>query len=51
MKKIKQLIILLFFLNFSYSQDGTLDLSFNNPVHLNNPAYNGFSSSSSSGGG
>lgn len=50
MKKIKQLIILLFFLNFSYSQDGTLDLSFNNPVHLNNPAYNGFSSSSSSGG-
>ncbi|MDQ7960906.1 T9SS type A sorting domain-containing protein [Flavobacterium lindanitolerans] len=48
---MKNILILLFLLpSFLYSQDGTIDLDFNNPVHLNNPIYNGFSSSSSSGG-
>ena len=48
---MKNILILLFLLpSFLYSQDGTIDLGFNNPVHLNNPTYNGFSSSNSSGG-
>lgn len=48
---MKNILLLLFLLpSFLYSQDGTIDLGFNNPVHLNNPTYNGFSSSSSSGG-
>lgn len=48
---MKNILLLLFLLPFFlYSQDGTIDLGFNNPVHLNNPTYNGFSSSNSSGG-
>lgn len=48
---MKNILILLFlYSSFLYSQDGTIDLGFNNPVHLNNPRYNGFSSSNSSGG-
>lgn len=48
---MKNILLLLFlFPSFLYSQDGTIDLGFNNPVHLNNPMYNGFSSSNSSGG-
>lgn len=48
---MKNILILLFLLpSFIYSQDGTIDLSFNNPVHLNNPTYNGFTTSNSSGG-
>lgn len=48
---MKNILLLLFLLpSFVYSQDGTIDLGFNNPVHLNNPTYNGFNSSSSSGG-
>lgn len=48
---MKNILILLFLLpSFLYSQDGTIDLYFNNPVHLNNPTYNGFSTKFSSGG-
>lgn len=48
---MKNILLLLFLLpSFLYSQDGTIDLDFNNPVHLNNPIYNGFDSSDSSGG-
>jgi uncharacterized delta-60 repeat protein len=48
---MKNILILIFLLpSFLYSQDGTVDLSFNNPVHLNNPIYNGFGSSGSSAG-
>lgn len=48
---MKNILILLFLLPcFLYAQDGTIDLGFNNPVHLNNPLYNGFSSSNSSDG-
>ena len=44
------LLFLLLLPSLLYSQDGTIDLSFNNPVHLDNPRYNGFSSSASSAG-
>lgn len=48
---MKNILLLLFLLpSFLHSQDGTIDLDFNHPVHLNNPIYNGFSSSNSSGG-
>jgi uncharacterized delta-60 repeat protein len=48
---MKNILLILFLLPiFLYSQDGTVDLDFNNPVHLNNPTYNGFTNSSFSGG-
>lgn len=50
MKKIILAILILVVPFFLYSQDGTVDLTFNTPVHVNNPTYNGFGSSSSSGG-
>lgn len=35
------LLILFLNLQFAFSQDGELDLSFNSPVHLDYPPYNG----------
>jgi uncharacterized delta-60 repeat protein len=48
---MKNILLILFLLpQFLYSQDGTIDLGFNTPVHQNNPTYNGFDSMYSSAG-